>query len=353
MQWMSEGFRLHGLANADNAKPCMFESADSSEVKDVVHGHMQTQKNDVPQEIIEVSIEILDFIPDLFDDTEGMEEATTDSRNPEDKETTYSVKVTTKDKKEAQSSDIVHDEAEDMNSLGSIEDCLELFARRVKERCENCSKVAEQIMASTNINTTVDGDQTELSDRKTCPSERSNDLNSLSVECTSPSRQPHGSDAHHPVILSEDRISEEITSGMSYDEKNSASCSTTNKKSESHEGVQEAAPSSFPTDKQTDLLSTQDSQDTSDQNQGSGKQVKLDDHSAQEVEENQIEQKHGTGGFQIQLFTKLPPVLTIQLKRFTNALSKTRGHVSFKEILHVGPFMDPRYRLLIVLHTNF
>ena len=85
MQRMSEGFWLHCLANT---KTCMFESADSSEVKDVVHGHMQTQKNDVPQEINEVPIEILDFIPDLFDDTEGMDEATIDSRNPEDKDTT-------------------------------------------------------------------------------------------------------------------------------------------------------------------------------------------------------------------------------------------------------------------------
>lgn len=330
---------MHGLANADNAKPCMFESADSSEVKDVVHGHMQTQKNDVPQEIIEVSIEILDFIPDLFDDTEGMEEATTDSRNPEDKETTYSVKVTTKDKKEAQSSDIVHDEAEDMNSLGSIEDCLELFARRVKERCENCSKVAEQIMASTNINTTVDGDQTELSDRKTCPSERSSDCNSLSVE--SPSRQPYRSDVHHQVILSENITAEEITSGTSCGEKDSASCSTANEKAEIDQGVQEAG---LPADKQTDLLSAQDSPDTSTQNQGCAKQAMLDDHTAQQMEENQNEQKDGNGcAIQTQLINKLPPVLIIPFKRYRNDLSKLRGHVSFKEILHLGPFMDPRY----------
>ena len=71
-----------------------------------------------------------------------------------------------------------------MNSLGSIEDCLELFSRELMERCEKCSKVAEPIMASTNINTTVDGDETELSNRKTCPSERSSDFNNLSdVHC--------------------------------------------------------------------------------------------------------------------------------------------------------------------------
>ena len=335
MQRMSEGFWLHGLANT---KPCMFESADSSEVKDVVHGHMQTQKNDVPQEINEVPIEILDFIPDLFDDTEGMEETTIDSRNPEDKETTYSVKVTTKEKEEAQSSDIVHDEAGHMNSLVSIEDCLELFARRVLERCENCSKVAEQIMASTNINTTVDRDQTELSDRKTCPSERSSDCNSLSVE--SPSRQPYRSDVHHQVILSENITTEEITSGTSCGEKDSASCSTANEKAEIDQGVQEAG---LPADKQTDLLSAQDSPDTSTQNQGCAKQAMLDDHIAQQMEENQSEQKDGNScAIQTQLINKLPAVLIIPFKRYSNDLSKLRGHVSFKEILHLGPFMDPR-----------
>ncbi|XP_037466606.1 ubiquitin carboxyl-terminal hydrolase 2-like [Triticum dicoccoides] len=311
---------------------------DSSEVKDVVHGHMQTQKNDVPQEINEVPIEILDFIPDLFDDTEGMEEATIDSRNPEDKETTYSVKVTTKEKEEAQSSDIVHDEAGHMNSLVSIEDCLELFARRVLERCENCSKVAEQIMASTNINTTVDRDQTELSDRKTCPSERSSDCNSLSVE--SPSRQPYRSDVHHQVILSENITTEEITSGASCGEKDSASCSTASEKAEIDQGVQEAG---LPADKQTDLLSAQDSPDTSTQNQGCAKQAMLDDHIAQQMEENQSEQKDGNScAIQTQLINKLPAVLIIPFKRYSNDLSKLRGHVSFKEILHLGPFMDPR-----------
>ncbi|VAI74310.1 unnamed protein product [Triticum turgidum subsp. durum] len=310
---------------------------DSSEVKDVVHGHMQTRKNDVPQEINGVPIEILDFIPDLFDDTEGMEEATIDSRNPEDKETTYSVKVTTKEKEEAQSSDIVHDEAGHMNSLVSIEDCLELFARRVKERCENCSKVAEQIMASTNINTTVDGDQTELSDRKTCPSERSSDCNSLSVE--SPSRQPYRSDVHHQVILSGNITTEAITSGTSCGEKDSTSCSTASEKAEIDQGVQEAG---LPADKQTDLLSAQDSPDTSTQNQGCAKQAMLDDHIAQQMEENQNEQKDvNSCAIQTQLINKLPAVLIIPFKRYSNDLSKLRVHVSFKEILHLGPFMDP------------
>ncbi|PNT68480.1 hypothetical protein BRADI_3g41003v3 [Brachypodium distachyon] len=112
------------------------------------------------------------------------------------------------------------------------------------------------------------------------------------------------------------------------------------KKPESHEGVQEAVPKCLPTDKQTNLLSVQDSQVT--RTQGSGKQVRLDDHSTKQVDEDTIEQKDGNGGAtQTILLTKLPPVLTIHLEIFASDLSKLVGHVSFKEILHVGPFMNP------------
>ena len=327
-------------------KPCMLQSADSCEVKDGVHSCLLTQKNDVPREVIEVPIEALDFIPKLFDDTGDMEKSPADSYNPEDKE-------------KAQSSDTVHDEAQHMNSLGSIEDCLTLFFNPTDTNCQNCSKVAElpetngnvePIMESTTVNTTSDGDQTELSDRKTCPSKRSSDFNSLSVD--SPSSQAYPSDSHQEVILSDDLTTEEITSGTSCDEKDLASCSKADAKAESHEGVQEAAPCCLPTDKQTDLMSAQDIQDTSTQKQGSGKQI-MYDHSTQQVAEKQNKQTDGNGGAsRTQLISKLPSVLTIHLKRNTSALSKLRGHVSFKEILHLGPFMDPRYWLLTILHRN-
>uniref|UniRef100_A0ACD5Y8I2 Uncharacterized protein n=1 Tax=Avena sativa TaxID=4498 RepID=A0ACD5Y8I2_AVESA len=297
---------------------------DSTEVKDTVHGRLQTQKNDIQRGTIEVP-KALDFIPELFD-----EESTADSHNPEEKE-------------KAQSSDAVHDVAEHMNSLLSIEDCLKHFSHQLTV-CKNCSKAAaelpetngtknvEPIMASANVNTAVDGDQTELSGRKTCPSERSSDLSSLSVE--SPSRQPYRSDSHHQVILSE-----EVTSGKSCGEKDLTCCSTANEKAESHEGMQEAAPSCLTTDEQTDLLSAQQ-QDTSTK-QGSGKQV-MYDRSAQQTEEKQNKQTDGNGGaIQTQLISKLPPVLTIQLERQAHNLSKLTEHVSFKEILDVGPFMDP------------
>ncbi|CAM0911898.1 unnamed protein product [Alopecurus aequalis] len=329
------GLELGDGAIEETPKPLQ---VDSCEVKDVVHGCLQTQKNDVPGEIIEMRVEALDSIPNLFDDTEDMKESSADSHNREDKE-------------KAQSSDIVHDEAEHMNSLGSIKDCLALFFQEATgQKCENCSKVAElpetsgsknvePIMASTNVNTTVDGDQTELSDRKTCPSKRSSDFNSLLVE--SPSSQAYPSDSHHEVILSDDITTEEITSGASCDEKDLASCSKANEKAESHEGVQEAAPTCLLTDKQTDLLSAQDIQDISIQKKGSAKQVY--DHSAQQVAEKQNKQRDGNGSaIKTQLISKLPSVLIIQLKRYTSDHRKLRGHVSFQEFLHLGPFTDPR-----------
>uniref|UniRef100_A0ACD6ALU6 Uncharacterized protein n=1 Tax=Avena sativa TaxID=4498 RepID=A0ACD6ALU6_AVESA len=259
--------------------PYMLESADSTEVKDVVQSRLETQKNDAPRDIIEVPIALVS-IPKLFDDTEGMEESAADSYNPEDKE-------------KAQSSDIVYVEAGHMNPLSSLQDCLTqtLFSQK---NCENCSKVAEvpetnesknvePIMASTNVNS-IDGDKAELSDRKTCPSRQSSDLSSLSV-------------------------------GKSCDGKDLASCSTAEEKAESHEGV---VPSFLPTD-------------------GNG------------------------GANETQLISKLPPVLTIQLMRYTPGLSKLKGHVSFKEILDLGPFMDPSsedkdnlsYRLVgVIVHCG-
>jgi ubiquitin carboxyl-terminal hydrolase 16/45 len=295
----------------------MPECADSTEVKDVVQSHMQTQKNDVPQEIIEVPID-LDFIPKLFDDFEEMEESEADSHNRENKEN-------------ARGSDIVHDEAKYIDTLGSIEDCLTLFSHSLTN-CDNCSKVAElletnasksvePIMASTSVNTSVHGDQTLA-------------------------------DSHQEGILSDDTTTEKITSGTSCDEKDLASCSTANEKAESREGVQKAAPICLTTDQQTDLLSAQDIQDNSTQKQDSGKLVNYD-HSAQQVVEQQNNQTDGIGGAtQTQLISKLPPVLTIQLQRYAPDRSKLSERVRFKEILHLGPFMDPRYWFRTALRSS-
>ncbi|KAF0898184.1 hypothetical protein E2562_001828 [Oryza meyeriana var. granulata] len=167
--------------------------------------------------------------------------------NSQAKMDTFSAEVTTEDKGKTRSSDIVCDKAQDINSLASIDECLELHfkAEMVEWTCKNCSKVAKKpgivlgkysdpMMSSTNEDITVDGDQSEQSEKITCRSEQSN------------------------------------------------------KKPEYHEGVQEAVPSCVPAEKQANLLSSQD-QNASTLDEGRGKQVKLH-HGAHQVEENQNEQ---------------------------------------------------------------
>ena len=53
------------------------------------------------------------------------------------------------------------------------------------------------------------------------------------------------------------------------------------------------------------------------------------------------------------LISKAPPVLTINLNRFSQdshgRYKKLKGHVCFKEMLDIQPFMDPRYCVLLNL----
>lgn len=161
--------------------------------------------------------------------------------------------------------------------------------------CENCSKGArksdvtegtysEQMLSSTNEDTAVGGYQREQSEKITCQSEQSN------------------------------------------------------KKPECPEGVQDAVPHCVPAERQDNLLSSQD-QNATTLDEGRGKQ-KLH-HSAHQVEECQNEQKDRNKGATQTRISKLPLVLTIHLMRSLLGPDKVMGHVSFKEILDMGLFMDP------------
>uniref|UniRef100_A0A0E0CE91 USP domain-containing protein n=1 Tax=Oryza meridionalis TaxID=40149 RepID=A0A0E0CE91_9ORYZ len=282
-----------------------------------------------------------------------------------------SAEINSENKGKARSLDIVNDEAEDINSLVSIEECLKLHieSEMIEWTCENCSKVAqkastisgkdgEQMMASTNVNRTVYGDQAEQSDRKTCQSELSSDLIRLSVECSSSSSQPHGSGVQNHDMPAVDIKTSGDTSGMSSVEKDSSSCSIANKKPECLGGAQEDASSCRLTEKQANLLSVQ-CQNISIEDQERGNQANLG-HNANQLEENQYDQQdRNEGAILTCLISKLPPVLVIQLNRSLGPL-KVSGHVSFKEILDVEPFMDPssedkfssRYRLVGVIENR-
>ena len=79
---------------------------------------------------------------------------------------------------------------------------------------------------------------------------------------------------------------------------------------------------------------------------------------AQQVQDNQNKKKEdATKVFRAAmrriLISKAPPVLTINLNRFSQdshgRYKKLKGHVRFKEMLDIQPFMDPRYCLLLKL----
>ncbi|WVZ95130.1 hypothetical protein U9M48_040931 [Paspalum notatum var. saurae] len=205
------------------------------------------------------------------------------------------------------------------NSVPSIEDCLSLFFEEdTVERSCGCSMVAEQpstnqsensniMMASTNDETAVEVDQTEQSDMTISPNEQPNELNSLSVEYKlSSSREQDSSDADSEIIQTADINTDTTDVKMSCDEEH-----------ECHDGIQEAVSSCLPAEKQTNQLSGQHSQIFSTPNH---------QHASQRPQ-----------------ISKLPPVLTLHLKRYIQdgkRLHKNEAYVSYKEYLDVGRFMD-------------
>lgn len=211
-------------------------------------------------------------------------------------------------------SDVKVEEMNEMtaNSIVSIEDCLSLFSEQVIEwRCDNCAN-EEHMAGSAN-------------------------------ECkSSSSTQPHASDAQSQIVQTAGRITEGTSSGMSCGEKDSAACSITDKEPECHEGI-------LPTEKQTDLLKNEHSEDVSRQlmmYQDMMKQLQLDSSSLQ-LKDGKNEYKDiVSDAIQTCLLKKLPPVLTLQLQRAgtgQNTKLKNSEHVRFEEYLDVQRFMDPRY----------
>uniref|UniRef100_A0A0E0LX51 Ubiquitinyl hydrolase 1 n=1 Tax=Oryza punctata TaxID=4537 RepID=A0A0E0LX51_ORYPU len=318
VQAIAEGRDSHitglELGNVDKEKTSEPLEVDSVEVeqhsqsKDGVHVPSQIQKDEVPGEIIWRSPSKADDLGK--NDNAGLENTSGEPEvSIEAKKNVCSVERAAEDKGKAQFSNMAYGKAKDNNSLASIEECLALHfeAELVEWRCENCSEIArrmsttsgkdgEQMMASTNENTIIDGDQTEQSDKIARQSEQSSNLDS--------------------------------------GEQDLASDNTANKINECHEGVQEAVPSCLPAEELDNQLSGQG------QNASSLDQVKLD-HSADQVDPNQKEREdRNQGGIQTRFINKLPPVFAIHLKR-SKLTGKVRGHVSFEEILDVGQFMDP------------
>ncbi|KAJ1269289.1 hypothetical protein BS78_07G200000 [Paspalum vaginatum] len=259
---------------------------------------------------------------------------TTDLHCPED----FTVKFTQEDKDK---------EVGDSKYVPSIEDCLSWFFNgdTVEWRC-GCSKVSEEpstdqsensnlMVANTNDETVVDGGQTERSDRTTCPNEQASDLNSLSIECKySSSSEQDSSDEESEIIQAMDTNADRTDSKMSCGDK----------EYECYDGLQEAVSSFRPAEKHTNLLRAQHSQILITPNQDRRNQL-VPDLSANQLGDNRHEEKRSDRATQIRQITKLPPVLTLHLKRYIQdgeRLHKNEAHVSYKKYLDVRPFMDTR-----------
>uniref|UniRef100_A0A0D9XFD7 Uncharacterized protein n=1 Tax=Leersia perrieri TaxID=77586 RepID=A0A0D9XFD7_9ORYZ len=210
-------------------------------------------------------------------------------------------------------------------------------------------------------------DKTEQENNKAYHLE-TRDLNNSAVEYTSSSK-PSQESAQRKDERNVDVASEETTAPQCCDNE-SASCSTTSKNEvECGAGAEEIVTSSLPSETQRILPGERDNEDVVTRNQGRRKRMKMLGK-AHQGQDNQNEQKEsGKKVFRAAmrriLISKAPPVLTINLNRFSQdshgRFKKLKGHVRFKETLDVRPFMDPRseenknttYRLVgVVEHSG-
>jgi len=192
-------------------------------------------------------------------------------------------------------------------------------------------------------------EKTELSNSQTDDKEQGVDLRSLELESSSLNKQQHDADIQfndgHNVDITADSTSAPVSC-----DSDSVSFSATNNVEAERVGAEEVVSSSLPSDAQKTLQSAKDNEDVITRNQGRRKRMKMVGK-AQQLEDSQNKKKEDeTKVFRAAmrriLISKAPPVLTINLNRFSQdshgRYKKLKGHVCFKEMLDIQPFMDPR-----------
>ncbi|CAL5073465.1 unnamed protein product [Urochloa decumbens] len=206
-------------------------------------------------------------------------------------------------------------------------------------------------------NTTMQGtgavfttNKTEPSNSQTDHKEQCVDLKRLELESSSLNKQQHDSDIQYNEGHNVDITAEATSAPVSCDS-DSASCNATNNTEAEHVGAaEEAVSSSLPSDAQKTSQSAKDYEEVITRNQGRRKRMKMVGKT-QQVQDNQNKKKEDeTKVFRAAmrriLISKAPPVLTINLNRFSQdsrgRYKKLKGHVHFKEMLDIRPFMDPR-----------
>jgi len=176
------------------------------------------------------------------------------------------------------------------------------------------------------------------------------DLRSLELESSSLNKQQHDADIQNNDGHNVDITADSTSAPVSCDS-DSVSCSATNNVEAEHGGgAEEVVSSSLPSDAQKTLQSAKDNEDVITRNQGRRKRMKMVGK-AQQLQDSQNKKKEDeTKVFRAAmrriLISKAPPVLTINLNRFSQdshgRYKKLKGHVCFKEMLDIQPFMDPR-----------
>ncbi|GJN33535.1 hypothetical protein PR202_gb22146 [Eleusine coracana subsp. coracana] len=191
----------------------------------------------------------------------------------------------------------------------------------------------------------------EQSNCKTYQQEHCPDMKSSTVELTSFSKQPHDSLMQQKDGNNVDMTAEATSAPLSCGDNDSASCSATNTVKPECGGIpREEVISSLPSDAERILPSVKDNEDANTRNQDRRKRMKMVGK-AHQVQDKQNEKKENkTKVFRAAmrriLISKAPPALTINLNRFSQdshgRFKKLKGHVRFKEMLDIRPFMDPR-----------
>ncbi|XP_062193156.1 ubiquitin carboxyl-terminal hydrolase 1-like isoform X2 [Phragmites australis] len=194
-------------------------------------------------------------------------------------------------------------------------------------------------------------DKTEQSNSSVYHQEQCKDLNSSELECTSLSKQSHDSAIQQNDGCNVDITAEATSAPPSGGDNDSVTCSVTNNiKSECDGGAEEVVANSLPSDARRILPNAKDIEDVNTRNQGRRKRMKMVGK-AHQVKDNQNKQKEDEikvfrAALRRILISKAPPALTINLNRFSQdshgRFKKLKGHVRFKEMLDIRPFMDPR-----------
>ncbi|RLM86521.1 ubiquitin carboxyl-terminal hydrolase 2-like [Panicum miliaceum] len=289
----------------------------------------------------------------------------------------------------AWSSNSADDEVDDSNAPVSVEGCLALYTEPellsepwLCEHCTNAARLSadeaknvvemtdgaeikdgEEMMAGGDgrqddtENATIQRTGAVFTVEKTGPSnsqtdhkEQSVDLRSLELESSSLNKQQHDVNIQYNDGHNVDITAESTSAPVSCDS-DSVSCSATNNVEAEHVGgAEEVVSSCLPSDAQQTLQSAKDSEDVITRNQGRRKRMKMVGK-AQQMQDSQNKKKEDeTKVFRAAmrriLISKAPPVLTNNLNRFSQdshgRYKKLKGHVRFKEMLDIQPFMDPR-----------